>query len=219
MFPFVIPVLEGVASYLGFEIGEKLFGKTKTSNLPIPIKSKRSLKQKPSFPLATKNTKTNFPIKSKRKRKNDNIIEIKEIPNKPKKTLIDVLEHSGNVNSIMQSSMISTLARNAILFETVSSSLSTVAEAMEHFVEYFEYSKTPIELKDLEGNTITTKTPREIELIQRAIRAKLDSDENNLDIDDLVDDYESGFNILEEAEKLFNFEGITKDIKEISDGA
>ena len=213
MLPFVVPVLEGVASYVGFELGEKLLGNTKTKNLPIPIKSKRKIsKQKTSFPLAPKKTKSNFPIKS-RKKTNTDIVDVEIIPNKPKKTLLDVLDNSNKTTSIMQSSTIATLARTAIAFETVASSLNVISETMEIFREELEFRKNPIEIKDLEGNTITKMSPREIELTQRATRAKLDNDENNLDINDVIDDYDEAFNLLEKVEELFKFQGITKDIK------
>jgi len=213
MLPLVVPVLEGVASYVGFEIGEKLFGNTKTKNLPIPIKSKRKIKQKNSLPLAPKKTK-NLPIKTEKKRNSD-IVDVEIIPDKPKKTLLDVLDNSNKTNSIMQSSTIATLARTAIAFETISSSLNVISETMEAFREELEFRKNPIEIKDLDGNTITTMSPREIELTQRATRAKLDNDENNLDINDVIDDYDDTFDLLEKVEELFKFQGITKDITDM----
>ena len=214
MFPLVIPILEGVASYVGFEIGKKLFGNTKTKNLPIPIKSKRKIKQKTSLPLAPKKMKSNLPIKSKKKRNSD-VVDVEIIPDKPKKTLLDVLDNSNKTNSIMQSSTIATLARTAIAFETISSSLNVISETMEVFREELEFRKNPVEIKDLEGNTITKMSPREIELTQRATRAKLDNDENNLDINDVIDDYDDTFNLLEKVEELFKFQGITKDITDM----
>jgi len=201
MLPFVIPVLEGVASYAGFELGEKLFGNTKTKNLPIPTKSKKR--------------KSNLPVKRKKKSTDLDIIDVEVIPNKPKKTLLDVLDNSNKVNSIMSSSSIAAIARSVVLFEAISTSLNSISETMEFFRDELEFRKTPIELKDLEGNTITKLSPREIETIQRATRAKLDSDENNLDVSDLLGDYESDFDMLDKLEELFKFEGITKNLKDI----
>jgi len=210
MLPFIVPVLEGVAGYIGYDvIGKKLFGNTKTNNLPIPIKSKKvKSKQKTTFPLAPK--KSNLPVK-----KDNDIIDVEIISDKPKKTLIDVLDSSHRVNSIMSSSTIANLAKGVLFLETISTSLSSISEAMEFFKDELQFRKNPVELKDLEGNIITKLSPREIEAIQRATRAKLDSDENSLDISDLLDDYESDFDMLDKLEELFKFTGIVQDLKEI----
>ena len=210
MLPFIVPVLEGVAGYIGYDvIGKKLFGNTKTNNLPIPIKSKKvKSKQKTTFPLAPK--KSNLPVK-----KDNDIIDVEIISDKPKKTLIDVLDSSHRVNSIMSSSTIANLAKGVLFLETISTSLSSISEAMEFFKDELQFRKNPVELKDLEGNIITKLSPREIEAIQRATRAKLDSDENSLDISDLLDDYEIDFDMLDKLEELFKFTGIVQDLKEI----
>lgn len=217
MVPLLAPLLEGIASYVGFELADSFFSPSK--NPVIPTKSKKRVpkpkKKKKQLPAVYEQSKRSG-IVTKKSVENLDVV----LKDKPKKrTLLDVLEYQTKTNQGFNSAILNTKIQSAMVIASalpsIVSSLETISNSMEHFIEHFEYSKTPVEIKDLEGNTITKMSPREIELTQRATRAKLDNDENNLDINDVIDDYDDTFDLLEKVEELFKFQGITKDITDM----
>lgn len=56
-------------------------------------------------------------------------------------------------------------------------------KTLEIYKEKAEYDKTSVAIKDLDGNTITNASPREIALSRQAVQARTYTDENNFELD------------------------------------
>ena len=56
-------------------------------------------------------------------------------------------------------------------------------KTLEIYKEKAEYDKTSVAIKDLDGNTITKASPREIALSRQAVQARTYTDENNFELD------------------------------------
>ena len=58
----------------------------------------------------------------------------------------------------------------------------------EKGAEDYDYKKNPLSLRDLDGQTVATKSPRELEAIKNGTIARKTTDENNLEFDE--DDFD-----------------------------
>jgi len=99
------------------------------------------------------------------------------------------------------------------LVKVLDEKLSNLSEAKELEKEYYEYMKTP-KSYSLVDESLPNLAPRDVVALSEAVKAHLNSQEASLTADDVgVDDYD--VDISSFLSKLFNFEGIVKDIEKI----
>jgi len=99
--------------------------------------------------------------------------------------------------------------------EILNTHLSKVAEAKELEKENYEYMKTP-KTYTLSDEDLPKLSPRDVIALSEAVKAHLNSQEASLTGEDL-EEFENDFDISDVLTKLFNFKGITQDIKEINE--
>ena len=108
--------------------------------------------------------------------------------------------------------------RNSDLVSVLENHLSKISEAKELEKEHYEFMKTPrpYNIEDV-ANSVPDISPREAMALSSLINSHLLSQEATLSAEDLeLDDYDIDFN--EVIAKLFNFEGISKDIEKFKGG-
>jgi hypothetical protein len=81
----------------------------------------------------------------------------------------------------------------------------------EKGAEDYDYKKNPLSLRDLDGQAVATKSPREIEAIKNATVSRKTTDENNLEFD------EDDFDIMDSLPDLSGLFAKTNMAKEIED--
>ncbi len=102
------------------------------------------------------------------------------------------------------------------LVDVLNTHLSKVAEAKNAEKEYYDYLKTPTSYK-LTDEALPNLSPREVMALSEAIKAHLNSQEATITAEDLgLEDYDIDFGDV--LGKLFNFEGISKDIEKFNQG-
>ena len=104
-------------------------------------------------------------------------------------------------------------AIKGIDLSTINEKMSVIAEAKELEKEHFEFMKTP-KTYTLTDEALPNLSPREVMALSEAVKAHLNSQEASLTGEELgLDDYD--FDLNDVLMKLFNFEGIVKDINNL----
>ena len=104
------------------------------------------------------------------------------------------------------------------LVDVLGEKLGIIAQAKELEKEHYEFMKTPrsYNIEDI-ANFVPDISPREAIALSNLVNSHLLSQEATLSAEDLeLDDYDIDFN--EVIAKLFNFEGISKDIEKFKGG-
>lgn len=91
--------------------------------------------------------------------------------------VINTLDASLSIDRPVEISLPASYAEN----QKILSENST--KTLEIYKEKAEYDKTSVAIKDLDGNTITKASPREIALSRQAVQARTYTDENNFELD------------------------------------
>ena len=103
------------------------------------------------------------------------------------------------------------------LVNTLNDRLSPVAESHKSIKDYYDFLKKPVSynIEDI-ANSVPDISPREAMAINNLVNAHLSSQEATLSAEDLgLDDYD--IDLGDVIAKLFNFEGISKDIEKFKE--
>ena len=93
--------------------------------------------------------------------------------------------------------------------------MSIISSAKSLEKEHYEYMKTP-KTYTLSDEALPNLAPRDVIALSEAVKAHLNSQEASLTVDDLgLEEYDNAFDV-ENILQLFKFEGISKDLDEMS---
>lgn len=155
----------------------------------------------------------------------DNKVTSPEVVIKPTLNLGSIPSPNVNINNIVEPTAINNninatlditkpldiklpsefLASSSFVSQALDVLKANDTQRLEFQKEDYEFQKTSVDIKDLDGNTVVNSSPREIIAVNAAAQARTFTDDNNFSQDDLPDDPDLDSDIFSNFGDLFKW--------------